>query len=38
MNDLVQAFEQWLFEEGRAEKTIESYVGDVKGFHKYLVL
>lgn len=37
MNDLVQVFEQWLFEEGRAEKTIESYVGDVKGFQKYLV-
>lgn len=36
MNDLAQAFQQWLFEEGRAAKTIESYVGDVKGFQKYL--
>lgn len=36
MNDLVQGFEKWLFEEGRAAKTIESYVGDVKGFQKYL--
>ncbi len=36
MNDLVQAFQQWLFEEGRAAKTIESYVGDVNGFQKYL--
>lgn len=34
---ILQAFEQWLFEEGRAEKTIESYVGDIKGFQKYLV-
>ena len=36
MNELAMAFEQWLFEEGRSEKTIESYVGDVKGFQLYL--
>lgn len=36
MNELAKAFEQWLFEEGRSAKTIESYVGDVKGFQKYL--
>ena len=36
MNELIQGFEQWLFEEGRSEKTIESYVGDVKRFQIYL--
>lgn len=36
MNELVKAFERWLLEEGRSAKTIESYVGDVKGFQKYL--
>nr|WP_315899439.1 tyrosine-type recombinase/integrase [Priestia flexa] len=36
MNALVQEFEQWLFEEGRAPKTIESYVSDIKGFKSYL--
>lgn len=36
MNDLVQPFKQWLFEEGRASKTIESYVNDVRGFQKFL--
>jgi integrase/recombinase XerD len=36
MCDLAQAFKEWLFEEGRAEKTIESYVGDVKGFQQFL--
>jgi integrase/recombinase XerD len=36
VNDLVQTFEQWLFEEGRAAKTIESYVSDVRGFQKFL--
>lgn len=35
--NLINDFEQWLFEEGRATKTIESYVGDVMGFQKYLV-
>lgn len=29
-------FEQWLFTEGKAAKTIESYVNDVKGFQSYL--
>lgn len=32
----LQTFKQWLFEEGRAAKTIESYVGDVKGFQQFL--
>ncbi|GGA43865.1 site-specific integrase [Paenibacillus physcomitrellae] len=36
MNELSPAFRRWLFEEGRAEKTIESYVGDVVAFQKYL--
>lgn len=34
MNELVQGFERWIFEEGRSEKTIESYVGDVKGLQR----
>lgn len=29
-------FRQWLFTEGKADKTIESYVNDVKGFQSYL--
>ncbi|MGE7664283.1 tyrosine-type recombinase/integrase [Ureibacillus composti] len=29
-------FKQWLFTEGKAVKTIESYVNDVKGFQSYL--
>lgn len=29
-------FEKWLFSEGKAIKTTESYVGDVKGFQAYL--
>ncbi|MBG9550260.1 tyrosine-type recombinase/integrase [Cytobacillus firmus] len=36
MNDLVQEFKRCLTEEGRASKTIESYVGDVNGFNIYL--
>ncbi|WDH82266.1 tyrosine-type recombinase/integrase [Paenibacillus urinalis] len=36
VNELSLAFKRWLFEEGRAEKTIESYVGDVVAFQKYL--
>lgn len=36
LNELAKAFEQWLFEEGRSPKTIESYVGDIKGFQQYL--
>ena len=31
-----EAFAQWLLEEGKAPKTIESYVTDVKGFQSYL--
>jgi integrase/recombinase XerD len=32
----IEKFEQWLFAEGKAAKTIESYVNDVKGFQSYL--
>jgi integrase/recombinase XerD len=34
--DLVNQFSTWLHEEGRSLKTIESYVGDVKGFQTFL--
>ncbi|MGF9796871.1 tyrosine-type recombinase/integrase [Brevibacillus agri] len=34
--DVIQEFEQYLVENGIAPKTIESYVGDVKGFAEYL--
>lgn len=34
--ELVKEFEQWLVEEGKAPTTIQSYVGDVEGFQKYL--
>ena len=36
MDDLTKQFEQWLTEEGRASKTVESYVGDIKGYHLYM--
>ncbi|KMY55628.1 integrase [Bacillus sp. FJAT-27231] len=36
MSDLIQSFGQWLTEEGRALKTIESYVSDVKGYQQFL--
>lgn len=32
----VEDFSNWLFAEGKAAKTIESYVNDVKGFQSYL--
>jgi integrase/recombinase XerD len=32
----IEEFSKWLFEEGKADKTIESYVNDVKGFQSYL--
>ncbi|MGG3925105.1 site-specific integrase [Metabacillus fastidiosus] len=32
----VDHFSNWLFAEGKATKTIESYVNDVKGFQSYL--
>ncbi|MGG3803708.1 site-specific integrase [Metabacillus fastidiosus] len=32
----VDHFSNWLFTEGKATKTIESYVNDVKGFQSYL--
>jgi integrase/recombinase XerD len=31
----IEEFSNWLFEEGKADKTIESYVNDVKGFQSY---
>lgn len=34
--DVIQQFEQYLVENGIAPKTIESYVGDVRGFAEYL--
>lgn len=34
--ELVKEFEQWLVEEGKAPTTVQSYVGDVIGFQKYL--
>ncbi|MFV2046288.1 tyrosine-type recombinase/integrase [Metabacillus sp. YM-086] len=34
--NLAKEFEQWLVEEGKAPTTIQSYVGDVIGFQKYL--
>lgn len=37
MNELAESFQQWLTEEGRAPKTIESYVGDVRRFQQYLL-
>ncbi|KZZ85053.1 tyrosine-type recombinase/integrase [Bacillus sp. SJS] len=37
MNELQSLFGQWLEEEGRAAKTVESYVGDVKGFNEFLM-
>jgi integrase/recombinase XerD len=36
MSELLQNFQQWLIEEGRAPKTIESYVGDIKGYQQFL--
>jgi integrase/recombinase XerD len=36
MNRLTQTFQQWLIEEGRAPKTIESYVGDIKGYQQFI--
>ncbi|MBL5768068.1 integrase [Heyndrickxia sporothermodurans] len=32
----IEEFAKWLFTEGKAAKTIESYVNDVKGFQSYL--
>lgn len=34
--NLVQAFEQWLVEEGKASSTIQSYIGDVQAFQTFL--
>lgn len=33
---LINGFQEWLYEHGKAKKTIESYVNDIKGFHQYL--
>lgn len=35
--DVVQAFKQWLIEDGRADSTVQSYINDVKKFNNYLV-
>ena len=35
--EIVQAFKQWLIEDGRAESTVQSYVNDVNKFNSYLV-
>lgn len=32
----IQEYEKWLYSEGKAVKTIESYVSDVKGFQSYI--
>jgi integrase/recombinase XerD len=32
----IDEFEKWLYTEGKADKTIASYVNDVKGFQSYL--
>jgi putative DNA primase/helicase len=34
--NLVEEFKQWLTEEGKALKTVESYVGDIRSFQLYL--
>lgn len=34
---IVQAFEQWLIEDGRASSTVQSYINDVRQFNRYLV-
>ena len=34
---IVQAFEQWLIEDGKADSTVQSYINDVKKFNSYLV-
>jgi integrase/recombinase XerD len=33
---MIERFEQYLMEQGMAAKTIESYVGDVRGFYQFL--
>ncbi|OMC89225.1 integrase [Viridibacillus sp. FSL H7-0596] len=35
MNALIKAFEKWLIEDGKAMKTIESYINDVNGYEAY---
>ena len=34
--DYIKAFESYLSNNGKADKTIESYTGDVKGYLRYL--
>ncbi|KIL45560.1 integrase [Jeotgalibacillus alimentarius] len=36
MNQLRKEFEQWLIEDGKSPKTIESYSGDLKSFQQFL--
>lgn len=35
MDVTIESFQRWLFEGGRSPKTIESYVGDIKGFQQF---
>ncbi|MED0686103.1 tyrosine-type recombinase/integrase [Anoxybacillus ayderensis] len=37
MDELLTSFKQWLIEEGKSPKTMESYVGDVAKFQAYMV-
>lgn len=37
MQPLLHKFKQWLMEEGKSPKTMESYVGDVAKFHAYMI-
>lgn len=36
MNNLIEGFTQWLTEEGRAAKTVESYTSDIRKYHQFL--
>jgi integrase/recombinase XerD len=35
MNDRIKEFSKWLFEEGRARTTIDSYTTDVRKYQEY---
>lgn len=34
---IIQGFEQWLIEDGKANSTVQSYINDVQKFNSYLV-
>ncbi len=34
--DYIKNFGEYLFENGKANNTVKSYTGDVKGFNKFL--